>query len=217
MQIPYFIFKLRVLWNRQITQVLSRKHWEGIVVLENNEPMVSYGGFFLRKTVAEKLDQVKQKLPKGIYLKILDGYRSLEDQQKAWQSKWNQVALENPNWGTEQIDTEVRLVVARPVGFTNHICGGAVDVCFIDEHGTMIDCGTGYAPADEVGRKKCPMFSKHITKEQGKNRKMLREAMQSAGFVYYPGEWWHYCYGDRMWAVYTGKKECLYGPVQDIK
>ncbi len=217
MQMPYSIYKLLSFGSGQIRYVLPRKHWEGVVVRENSEPMVSYEGFFLRKTVREKLDQVKQKLPKGIHLKILDGYRSLEQQQQVWDRKWKQVVLENPHWSVEQVDAEVCLIVARPVGVTNHICGGAVDVCFIDEHGTMIDCGTEYAPADETGRKKCPMFSKYITKEQKQNRKKLREAMRSTGFVYYPGEWWHYCYGDRMWAVYTGKRECLYGPVQDIK
>ncbi|MCC6520971.1 hypothetical protein IT403_03270 [Candidatus Nomurabacteria bacterium] len=40
--------------------------------------------------------------------------------------------------------------------------------------------------------------------------------MTSVGFVYYPGEWWHYCYGDRMWAVYSRRKECVYGPVQNF-
>lgn len=35
--------------------------------------------------------------------------------------------------------------------------------------------------------------------------------MEKAGFQNYPFEWWHYCYGDRMWAAYSGKKTCFYG------
>ena len=61
------------------------------------------------------------------------------------------------------------------------------------------------------------MFSEDINEDQKQNRKILREAMERAGFVWYPGEWWHYCYGDRMWAVYTNRQECFYGPIQEIK
>lgn len=108
----------------------------------------------------------------------------------------------------------MRQVVARPEGISNHVCGGAIDVCLVDEQGVMLDFGTDYAAAGEAGRRMCPMFAPGLTPEQIRNRKMLRRAMESAGFVWYPGEWWHYCYGDRMWAVYSGRTECCYGPVE---
>lgn len=38
--------------------------------------------------------------------------------------------------------------------------------------------------------------------------------MKKNGFVNYPNEWWHFCYGDRMWAAYSGKKTCFYGLVK---
>lgn len=217
MQIPYFVYRLYLVGSRQIKQVLPRKYWDRVSIVENNELMVEYGGSFVRKVVAEKLDRVKQNIPAGYFLKIIEGYRSLEKQQQAWNQKKSQVISENPSWTSDQVDAEVRLVVARPNGVTNHICGGAVDVCLIDAHGIMIDCGTEYAPANEDGRKKCPMFSNLITQEQKENRKILRTVMESAGFVWYPGEWWHYCYGDRMWAVYTGRTDCFYGAVENIK
>lgn len=210
-----FAYRIFSIGYRQIKYILPKKYWERVVIVENNDPMVTYEGCLVRKQVAEKLDQVKQILPEGYFLKIIEGYRSLEKQQQAWDRKWNQVVLENPNWSKNQIDTEVRLVVARPVGVTNHICGGAVDVCLINAQGDMFDFGTEYAPADEEGRKKCPMFSNLLTSEQKKNRKILRKAMESAGFVWYPGEWWHYCYGDRMWAVYTNRNKCMYGPIEE--
>jgi D-alanyl-D-alanine dipeptidase len=58
---------------------------------------------------------------------------------------------------------------------------------------------------------KFPMFAKGLTEEQIANRKILRTAMEKAGFTYYPGEWWHYCYGDQMWAAYMRKKYAVYG------
>lgn len=61
--------------------------------------------------------------------------------------------------------------------------------------------------------KKIQMFSDKITNEQKQNRKTLQDAMETENFVWYPGEWWHYCWGDRMWAVYTNQTECYYGPI----
>jgi len=49
------------------------------------------------------------------------------------------------------------------------------------------------------------------------NRKVLLDVMKKNGFVNYPGEWWHYSFGDRMWAAYLRKKVCHYGPVQQIQ
>jgi D-alanyl-D-alanine dipeptidase len=217
MIIPYWVYRVVAIPYRQINRVLPRIHWERVSVQENNEPLVEYKGFKIRSIVVQKIERVKQRLPEGIYLKLLDGYRSLDRQQQAWERKWNVVKSENPDWSDEQIDQEVGLVVARPNGVTNHVCGGAVDVCLVNAQGEMLDFGTGYGPADELGRSKCPMFAKTLTQTQIKNRALLRRAMEQQGFVWYPGEWWHYCYGDRMWAVYTGRTECMYGPVSEYE
>ena len=37
------------------------------------------------------------------------------------------------------------------------------------------------------------------------NRRLLYNLMTSVGFVNYRCEWWHYAYGERQWAVLTGK------------
>ncbi|MEI8224115.1 MAG: M15 family metallopeptidase [bacterium] len=217
MIIPYWIYRITSIPYRQIIHVLPRKHWEHVSIQENDESLVVYDGFKIRGTVAQKIEQVKKQLPEGVYLKLLDGYRSLERQQQAWERKWSVVKSENPDWSDEQINQEVGLVVARPAGITNHVCGGAVDVCLVNDQGVMVDFGTEYGPADELGRSTCPMFSRNITTAQEQNRTILRKAMESAGFVWYPGEWWHYCFGDRMWAVYTGRTTCIYGPVSEYE
>lgn len=98
-----------------------------------------------------------------------------------------------------------------PLPLANHNCGGAVDVTLVDENSNLIDMGT--LPQAMIEKDKVEMFSKLITPEQAENRRILREAMEQVGFVWYPGEWWHYCYGDRMWAVYSGKADCFYGPI----
>jgi D-alanyl-D-alanine dipeptidase len=54
-----------------------------------------------------------------------------------------------------------------------------------------------------------------LTSEQRGNRETLVTLMGKAGFMSYPGEWWHYSYGDREWAAYQGLKEAFYGRAED--
>ena len=57
--------------------------------------------------------------------------------------------------------------------------------------------------------------NKNLNKEQQQNRKILFDAMTAAGFTNYPAEWWHYSYGDRMWAAYNRNKISLYNLVDE--
>ncbi|GAB3977862.1 hypothetical protein GCM10029978_068930 [Actinoallomurus acanthiterrae] len=45
------------------------------------------------------------------------------------------------------------------------------------------------------------------------NRDLLADVMTAVGFVNYPTEWWHWSFGDRYWAVATGGKSAIYGPI----
>jgi hypothetical protein len=36
-------------------------------------------------------------------------------------------------------------------------------------------------------------------------------AMTQAGFINYPLEWWHFCYGDKMYTAYKFEKQAIYG------
>ena len=98
-----------------------------------------------------------------------------------------------------------------PPGGSSHQYGGAVDVTLIDAQGNRLDMGTALT---DYG-KKVHTENSLITEGQRQNRKLLYKAMTDAGFVNYPLEWWHYSYGDRMWAAYTLKSECFYGPIAD--
>lgn len=224
----------------QITKVLSRKDWEKVNIIENNEPLVlieendclkigiiskSYDiNFYIRNTIKEKLEKVAKSLPKGLNLVIIEGYRSVENQQKSWDATCENIRKQNPKLSEEEIEQKAGLVTARPNRLANHNCGGAIDVTLCDENGNCLDMGTSYpSEIKTVGEYKkayinFPMFPKpfffnRLTKQQKENRKLLREAMEKEDFVWYPGEWWHYCYGDRMWAVYTKQEKCFYGPV----
>jgi len=221
----------------QINKVLPRSAWENVIIQDNDEPLVELqetlklklGGvhkeyeplFLVRKRVAEKLYKISESLPSGIVLVVIEGYRTMEHQQHSWDRNFQRVKNDNPEWNDEEVDKQVRLVIARPHPLANHHCGGAIDVTLANENGELLDMGNPY-PSEAYGtdiRNKFPMFpntlfSKVITKAQEESRKLLRESMEQEDFVWYPGEWWHYCYGDRMWAVYSEKPVCFYGPIE---
>jgi len=222
---------------QKITKPLPRSAWDTVTIRETGEQLVELketkklklGGihkvyeplFLVRETVAEKLYSVADNLPDGMVMVVIEGYRTMQHQQESWDRSFKKLREDHLDWSDEDIEKQVRLVVAKPHPLANHHCGGAVDVTLMYENGELLDMGSPY-PSEGLPmeiRKKFPMFpnsllKKEITKEQEANRMILRTAMESEDFVWYPGEWWHYCYGDRMWAVYSSRRECIYGSIE---
>ena len=44
-------------------------------------------------------------------------------------------------------------------------------------------------------------------------RNFLRKIMTNFGFVQHPNEWWHFSYGDQLWAWKNKKANALYGKI----
>lgn len=211
--------------------VLPAIEWKDIEIIENNEPLVQLietptlkigwikkiypALYWVRKTVAEKLYKAAEALPEGMVLVLIEGYRTTQSQQEEWDRVWGIIKSQFPQYSDDAIETMVRLLVAKPLPLANHHCGGAIDVTLGYADGTLVDMGTPYITSipDQSSREKIQMFSTKISFEQNNHRQILRNAMEREDFVWYPGEWWHYCYGDRMWAVYTQQKQCFYGSI----
>lgn len=68
-------------------------------------------------------------------------------------------------------------------------CAAPVGERFAD---TSLDMGTGFDCFDPLAATANP----DITAEQRANRQVLTTAMEAAGFVNLPEEWWHYTLGD---------------------
>ncbi|CAK2155539.1 hypothetical protein VCRA2116O234_510012 [Vibrio crassostreae] len=52
--------------------------------------------------------------------------------------------------------------------------------------------------------------------KQANNRRLLYNAMIGAGFTNLPSEWWHYDYGNQMWANYTGCNKAIFGATRPL-
>lgn len=201
-----------------------------VPVHENNEPLVDikkadivlfFGerfknekSVFLRKSVAEKLIKAAGSLPDGVSMIVYDAFRSPAKQRKLWDAKYKYFKELYPNESEESIKRRTKALVADPStgGYGGHQTGGAVDVGLCDKNGCELNMGTPYVGTGRETRTKFRFKDEVVNR----NRKLLLAAMQKQEFVNYPNEWWHFCYGDRMWAAYSNKSCCFYGFVEEI-
>ena len=95
-----------------------------------------------------------------------------------------------------------------------HSTGGALDVCFSDKDGNLIEMGSTFDQMDETSN---PNFYANLKNEEAiiwnSRRNLLRETMTKFGFAQHPNEWWHFSYGDQLWAWKNKKANALYGKI----
>lgn len=210
----------------QITKGLPVEEIRKINIEETNEPLVDidesekivllrdhkYLDPRLRKSAQKLLIVAASNLPEGYKLLVVTAYRPIWMQKELYRRREKQLALKHPLLLIFKYPKWRKLVnrYTSPPGGSSHQYGGATDVTIINLKGERLDMGTTLL---DFGIK-VHTENNLITEEQRKNRKVLYDAMIKAGFVNYPLEWWHYSYGDRMWAAYIGGDRCFYGPVK---
>ena len=209
----YFNYVLFTLGTRE---VLSRDLINKVIPIECHEPLVvlsspdifTRGEVLVRASVSDMLSVVAKSLnSNGVKLFVYDGYRNNERQRAGWNRVIGNLKKENPKMEDAEIEVAAQKQVARPDGIGGgHQTGGAVDLTLCSLNGTPLFMGTEYSEHNKFTK-----TSAHIKSEEVRERrKILFRAMRDAGFGNYPNEWWHYSYGDRMWAAYLEKKVCLY-------
>ena len=95
-----------------------------------------------------------------------------------------------------------------------HSTGGAVDLGIADSSGRLIDMG---CEIDNLDSKSVPDFYKNSTSKDGMlwniRRNLLKNVMCYSGFSQHPNEWWHFSYGDQLWAWQNDFKNAIYGRI----
>lgn len=217
----YFLFKLgirKVLPKKIIGRVKINDNKEELIRVDNNKFIFDERiekPVYLRKSVYEKLCLLDEWVKKDNYkIKLFDAYRSFDKQKELWKNTLEETRKTNPNLGEDEITRMTTLKLANPTnGIGGHQTGGAIDITLLDANNNELDMGSGYL--EHIPQTKT--YCKDLTDTQKKNRNYLLEKMSKLDFVNFPTEWWHYCYGDRMWAAYNGKKECFYGYVEPCR
>ena len=202
----YYINKVKI--NECGEKLVRIDQNENIIIDKRMEKPV-----YLREGVYNKLKNVIDEVKKdGYTVKLYDAYRTLDEQIRSWNERLEQTRKEFPNYTEEQVIGATSLRVAKVEDLNNvggHQTGGAIDITLV-ENGVELDMGTKY----EEYNKKTITKNKLLTKKQKSNREYLRKKLEKEGFSNFPAEWWHYSYGDRMWAAYKFKKDCIYGYVE---
>lgn len=167
----------------------------------------------LRKTVAEKILRIADSLPDDLMLLIHSAYRTMEQQKRLWQRSLKIAQDAHPDASEKELYLLSQKFSSNPTTGIGggHQTGGAIDIeiCIkksfsLDFH--KLDFGTEYGEHSD----NTPTYSRKITKVHKKKRRILCKLMESENFVNYPGEWWHFSYGDKMWAAYGNKKKAIY-------
>lgn len=171
--------------------------------------------FWLRRDVVRRLaiaqTALQQEHP-GWRLLLFDGFRPLAVQRFMVEYSYRQL-LEQRHLDDATLTDSQRqdlydevyalwaLPSADPATPPPHSTGGAIDLTLIDAAGNAVDMGSAI---DELSPRSHPDYFQNQTEREAAEfharRQSLNRAMGSAGFLRHPAEWWHFSYGDQLWA-----------------
>jgi len=205
-----------------------------------------YGGaspFYLRQGVLNHLCQAQEQLQQrhpNWRIQIFDAYRPVAVQQfmvdytLAEMAQAQGLNLQNMTEAEHQaILEQVYQIWAMPsldpATPPPHSTGAAVDVTLVDSTDKVVFMGS---PIDELSQRSHPAYFAAIAANPNlpqderdaahtadRNRQLLGEVMVTAGFQRHPGEWWHFSWGDQLWAwlnnqQFSGAAVARYGRVE---
>jgi D-alanyl-D-alanine dipeptidase len=166
-----------------------------------------------RETVAFQLRTAQSLLPRGMRLQIVGAFRSFEIQEKMYHAARAELAAQHPDWDEDLLTEYINVFSAPPILETPppHTTGGAVDLSIIDADGERLDMTSPY----ELGWDSAPMNVPGLSEIARANRVLLAQVLNDSGITNFPGEWWHWSWGEPGWALRTGAPAALYGAVPE--
>ena len=186
--------------------------------------------YLLRQGVLQKLIQAQAHLQAqhpGWQLQIFDAYRPVAVQQFMVTYTFEQLAQAEglditalSQAERDRINAQVlkfwALPSPNPAMPPPHSTGAAVDLTVANAQGESLNMGSDI---DEISPRSYPdHFADSTDPDQHRyhqHRHVLKAAMLSAGFCQHPNEWWHFSWGDQLWARQTGAI-ARYGNAQDL-
>ncbi|MCS6812879.1 MAG: D-alanyl-D-alanine dipeptidase [Cyanobacteria bacterium] len=171
--------------------------------------------YHLRQGVLDRLVSAQARLQQrypGWLIQIFDAYRPIAVQQFMVNYAFNQLladrqltlsslsdAQQQALW--EEVYQFWALPSHDPATPPPHSTGAAIDVTLVDATGQPVDMG---GAIDEISPCSHPDYYTHSTDPQQQtyhhHRQLLHQIMAEAGFCRHPNEWWHFSYGDQLWA-----------------
>ncbi len=109
---------------------------------------------------------------------------------------------------------------ADPSAPPPHSTGGAVDLTLADGDAAPLDMGSAIDAIGAVSEPDHFLQASHNCRDPEllaryrqwhQRRSLLRQVMEQAGFAQHPNEWWHFSWGDQLWAWQRGEPVAHYG------
>src|ERR1700690_3713537 len=177
---------------------------------------------WLGKTVAGKLARVNVRAGAvGLELYLFDAWRPRAVQayfHDVWMPR--ELQRRDPGLKGAALTQEVERYWAAPSDSADspapHATASAVDLTLRWKNGealwmgSLFDDATGLAHRDRFENLGLESFS-FSDQEACANRRLLHWLMLEEGFAGHPDEWWHFSWGDQMWAALTGADAAHYG------
>ncbi|MDF5706317.1 MAG: M15 family metallopeptidase [Nostoc sp. S4] len=178
-------------------------------------PYGKHSPYYLRQSVIKNLIQAQnylELLRPNWRIQIFDGYRPIAVQQFMVDYSFAQAVQErglievelSPNQRQEIWQAVYEIWAAPSLDEKTpppHSTGGAVDVTLVDDSGEILNMGS---PIDEMSERSHPDYYANSNYPEAQkyhaHRQILRDVMLKAGFQRNPREWWHFSFGDQMWA-----------------
>jgi D-alanyl-D-alanine dipeptidase len=175
----------------------------------------------LRKSVYRKLVEAQKTLPDGLKFCVYEGYRSLKLQRKLFEDRYSLLKQKHENWDHVQFFFETIKLVSPVINLDGshnippHSTGAAVDIYLVDSNKKIVDMGIKVVDwMQDINGSISKTNASKISSIARQNRDIMSAALTKVGFVNYPGEYWHWSYGDKYWACHVGEKKALYGTVE---
>lgn len=173
--------------------------------------------YLVRSAVYDKIGRISKLVSEmNKRLVIRSVWRSFEHQQLLWVRNLEVARIQNPEKSPDEVE-QIALEFTAPREKSMHSTGGAVDALIFDlETNRVMDFGTNNGFKIDLNRKCYPLHP-GISPEAKKNRKVLMELFENEDFVCDLTEYWHFDYGNVMWALDRGRDHSIYGVVTDVR
>ncbi len=177
---------------------------------------------WVRRSVAEKLKAVNERAAAaGLELYLFDAWRP-RAVQAYFHDVWMPGELKRRGSKLEgtALTAEVERYWAAPSEDAGspapHATAAAVDLTLRWKGGealwmgSLFDDATALAHRDRFENLGADSFS-FSGEEARANRRLLHWLMVEEGFAGHPDEWWHFSWGDQLWAALSGAPAAYYG------
>jgi D-alanyl-D-alanine dipeptidase len=178
------------------------------------EPSVvkDYGNL-VRAAVVGKIERIGRRLERDSKILIIrSAWRSFRHQRLLWNNRVERLQQEQPEIHPSEVRKMASYFIA-PERKSMHATGGAVDALIFDEvNDVIMDFGANDGLKMNLGRR-CYPEHPDVAPDAKRNRRLLIGLFEEEGFACDLTEFWHFDYGNAVWAVSQNEDHAIYGAI----